>query len=240
MDAVKIAAEGMARDLSKMEVISQNMANVTTSGYKKQIRIERPFASHLDAMRSPQQVLAESQSAEHRIDSGSGTLRATGRGSDIAIEGEGFFVLDMPGGAGYTRNGAMRVASTGQLVNDSNIAFLGDSGPIVLGNGPFSILADGSVRQDGRVAGRLKVVQFDQSAHMVALGGGVYSQGGATAAQSSKPHTVRAGFLENSNVNSTQEMVRMTETVRHFEAMQKVMQGYDETLEKTIRKLGEF
>jgi flagellar basal body rod protein FlgG len=54
------------------------------------------------------------------------------------------------------------------------------------------------------------------------------------------PSSLRTGFLETSNVSSPQEMVRLTETVRHFESLQRLVQGYDETLEKTIRKLGEF
>jgi flagellar basal body rod protein FlgG len=91
------------------------------------------------------------------------------------------------------------------------------------------------------VAGRLKLVQFDRAEGMVPSGNGIYLAGSAQQVSDTKmPSALRTGFLEGSNVSSPQEMVRLTETVRHFESLQRLVQGYDETLEKTIRKLGEF
>jgi flagellar basal body rod protein FlgG len=76
---------------------------------------------------------------------------------------------------------------------------------------------------------------------MVPSGNGLYLAVSAHQVQDVKtPSALRTGFLEDSNVSSPQEMVRLTETVRHFESLQRLVQGYDDTLEKTIRKLGEF
>jgi len=127
----------------------------------------------------------------------------------------------------------------GQLVTAQGMPVMGQSGEIVV-TGPFVIDANGDVKQDGRVAGRLKMVSFANPGALEPAGGGLYRQGAATLAEQSTAPAVRIGYQENSNVSSPQEMVRLTETVRHFEALQKIMQGYDETLEKTIRKLGEF
>ena len=239
MDAVRIAAAGMARDLSRMETISQNMANVLTPGYKQQLRIDDSFAAQLQVEKA-QSASVTSTAQLVRVDPTSGTFRVTGRPTDIAIEGPGFFEVQLPSGTAYTRNGSMKLGLQGQLTNDAGTPFSGDAGLVTLANSPFSIDATGAIRQEGRVVNRLKVVRFEQSEQMVSLGGGLYGQGGAKIAGAATPTTLRTGFLENSNVNSTQEIVRMTETVRHFEAMQKIMQGYDESLEKTIRKLGEF
>jgi flagellar basal body rod protein FlgG len=114
-------------------------------------------------------------------------------------------------------------------------------GEIVMGNGPFSIGADGEVRQHDRVLGTLKVVHFDHPELLEAMGNGSYRPGGAHVdPNASATASLRPGFQENSNVNSPEEMVRLTETVRHFEALAHMVQGYDDTMEKTIRKLGEF
>lgn len=241
MDASKIAAMGMARDLGKMEVISQNIANVLTPGYKKQVRIDPGFAAHMQAAGThiPSNTSHEPRST-FLIDASSGSLRATGRASDVALEGDGFFEVSTPTGLAYTRSGALKIDMKGQLVSEGGFQFATETGAAMMANVPFSVDAQGAIKQDGRVVGRLKIVQFSQASQMVAIGGGLYGQGGATLATNGSAPVVRSGFLENSNVNSTQEMIRMTETVRHFEAMQKIMQGADETLEKTIRKLGEF
>jgi flagellar basal-body rod protein FlgF len=240
VDAVRIAALGMARDLSRMETISQNMANVLTPGYKQQIRMDQAFGAQMQAAQSATSIEPAAPAAILRLDPTGGTLRVTGRPSDVAIEGEGFFEVQLPTGTAYTRNGAMKVGLNGQLTGEGGAVFAAESGAVTMTGTPFSIDANGAIRQDGKVLAHLKVVRFTDPGQMVALGGGMYAQGGASVLLAPATNTLRAGFLENSNVNSTQEMVRMTETVRHFESMQKIMQGVDETLEKTIRKLGEF
>ena len=130
----------------------------------------------------------------------------------------------------------------GRLVSAAGWPVMGASGEIML-TGAYAIDPNGDVRQGDRVVARLKLVRFANPEAMVPLGGGTYGQGGARLAEQGAaglPASVRVGYQENSNVSSPQEMVRLTETVRHFESLQKIMQGYDESLEKTIRKLGEF
>ena len=90
------------------------------------------------------------------------------------------------------------------------------------------------------MVGQIKLVRFANPERMAALGNGMFAQGEARLADTSAGAAVRAGYQESSNVNSPREMIRLTETVRHFESMQKVIQGYDEVMEKAIRKLGEF
>ena len=107
-------------------------------------------------------------------------------------------------------------------------------------NNPFTIASNGEVKQDDRVVGRLKIVNFANPQALVPNGGGLYSAGKAQLQDTRGETMLRVGFLEGSNVSSPQEMVRLSETVRHFESLQKIVQGYDDTLEKTIRKLGDF
>ena len=227
MDLMAIAASGMQQDLQRVETISQNMANVLTPGYKKQIVQGTTFAQQVDGglARAPEALSLS-------IDPAPGTLRYTGNPQQVAIDGAEFFEIAGKNGPAYTREGSFHTDVRGRLVGEHGLPVMGTGGEIVL-QGAYTIDANGDVRQGDRVAGRLKLVRFANPAALV-------PQGGALATESANAPSLRIGYQENSNVSSPQEMVRLTAAVRHFEALQKIMQGYDDSLEKTIRKLGEF
>jgi len=232
MDVMAIAANGMQHDLLRMETISQNMANVLTPGYKKQILSGSSFAQQVSG------GLAD-VAATLSIDAAPGTVRYSGNPQDLAIEGPEFFEIAGTQGPAYTRQGSFHTDVRGRLVGEHGMPVMGTSGEIVL-NGPYVIDTNGDVRQGDRVMARLKMVRFANPEALQPLGSGTYAQGGARLAEAGAAPSVRVGYQENSNVSSPQEMVRLTETVRHFEALQRIMQGYDDSLEKTIRKLGDF
>jgi flagellar basal body rod protein FlgG len=231
-----IAGDGMQQDLLRMETISQNLANVLTPGYKKQVVAGPSFAQQVAGGLAG---TTRGRPSPLTIDASPGTLRYTGLALDVAMVGGEFFEVAGPDGPAYTRQGSFHADVRGQLVTAQRMPVMGLNGEIVV-TGPFVIDANGDVKQDGRVIGRLKMVSFANPDALEPAGGGLYRQGAATLAEQGAAPAVRIGYQENSNVSSPQEMVRLTETVRHFEALQKIMQGYDETLEKTIRKLGEF
>lgn len=239
MDLITIASVGMQSDQAKMDGISHNIANVLTPGYKRQVSVTPTFQAQMlgaQAERAAQAAPAQRIS----IDPSAGPMRHTGNTQDVAIEGDSFFEVNTPAGPAFTRQGSLRVDVQGRLVGTHGFPVLGNGGEIVLANTPFTIAVNGDVLQDGRVAGQLKRVRFESASAMTPLGNGLYQQGGARVADPVQKDPLRIGFQEGSNVSSPQEMVRMTETVRHFEALSKIVQGYDESLEKTIRKLGDF
>jgi flagellar basal body rod protein FlgG len=249
VDVTAIASIGMQADLARMESISHNTANVLTPGFKRQIPITSGFAAQVwQGMQQGdrQNTILTMQPTtlvpvQMMVDPSSGALRHTGIVQDVAIEGQAFFEVATPTGPAYTKAGSLRTDAQGRLVNLQDFPIMGIGGEIRLNNTPFTIAANGDVSQDGRVAGRLKLVQFDHAEGLVPSGNGIYLAGSAQQVQDVKtPSALRTGFLEDSNVSSPQEMVRLTETVRHFESLQRLVQGYDDTLEKTIRKLGEF
>ncbi|KRB99166.1 MULTISPECIES: flagellar hook-basal body protein [unclassified Duganella] len=234
MDVTKIAAEGMQQDLLRMQSISQNIANVLTPGYKRQIAAQQGFSVQVEKGLAVQ--------PGSTIDARAGTMRFTGLQTDVAVEGEAFFEVATPDGPRYTRQGALRVDAGGRLVGANNFPIMGSSGDIVLAGGPFTVDSSGQVFQDGRVAGQLKLVYFREAQRLEPVGSGMYAQGGASleTAAATVAARVRSGYLENSNVDNAREMVSLTETVRHFEALHRISQGYDEVLGSAIRKLGEF
>lgn len=225
----------MQRDMTKLDFVGQNVANVLTPGYKRQLAVAQPFAAQFHAG-----MAGAAPAPAVYNDPSAAPMRHTGNAQDIAIEGPAFLEVMTENGPRYTRNGALRLDMRGRLVGPAGLPVMGQQGEIVLANLPFQVLPNGEVRQDGRTAAQLKLVQFDQPAMLQAAGNALYAQGRAQLAVQPVPVTLRSGHLEQSNVNTAQEMVTLTETVRHFEAMQRLLQGHDESLEKTIRKLGEF
>jgi len=239
VDALTVAAVGMQDDLTRLNGISQNLANVMTAGYKRVV----PFSQHMEdavsrtaGMPSAMPVPA-SQSA---IDPSAGTLRYTGNSLDVAIEGDGYFEVITEGGAAYTRHGTLHADARGRLVTAQGHPLAGAAGELTVSGSAVTIERNGEVKQDGRVVGQLKLVRFANPERLTVLGNGMFAQGEARIADAGVGSTVRAGYQESSNVNSPREMIRLTETMRHFESMQKVFQGYDEMMENAIRKLGEF
>lgn len=174
------------------------------------------------------------------LDPSTGSMRPTGNPQDVAIEGAAFFEVLTPDGPAYTKLGNLHADVQGRLVVGQNLPVLGAGGEIRVTNSPFSVAANGDLTQDGRNIGRLKMVTFAKPQSLVPQGGGVYLAKTEQLQDARGVASLRAGFLEGSNVNTPQEMVRLTETVRHFESLARLVQGYDDTLEKTIRKLGEY
>lgn len=244
MDLMTIASIGMQNDLLRLEGISQNLANVLTPGYKRQVTTGASFQVQLNTALGQPQALALSgasaKAAHVSLDTSMGALKYTGSKQDVAIEGDSFFEVVSPNGLAYTRQGSMHVDVFGRLVSAAGLPLMGVGGEITLTGAPFSIAANGDVQQGDRIAGRLKRVKFENASDLVPLGNGIYDAGNAKMLDKQSTEPLRVGFQENSNVSSPQEMVRLTETVRHFESLQKIVQGYDDSLEKVIRKLGEF
>jgi flagellar basal-body rod protein FlgF len=243
MDLTVVAANAMQQDAARLQGIAQNLSNVLTPGYKKQVSSTQSFATQLAAASqgnaSPLRNLTL-PTTQVLIDATAGTLRSTGNLLDVAIDGDGFFELADVAGPVYTRRGEFRTDAAGRLVGPQGLPVMGAGGEIVLTGEPFTIAANGEITQAGAVVARLRVVHLTHAEAMNPQGGGTYAQGGAVLENTAAPVRLRIGYQENSNVDSAREMVGMTETVRHFESMQKLMQGYDEVLEKSIRKLGEF
>lgn len=228
----------MRKDVSDLQNIAQNISNVMTPGYKKQFAIQNSFAYQYAA--ADAQRHASQQSRALTLDPSGGALRNTRGASDVAIDDDGFFELNSAAGPIYTRRGELHVNLEGRLVGSQNLPVVGAAGDIVLTGAPYLIASNGDISQGGAVVAKLKLAHFRHAELLEPLGGGNYAQGGATVNDAPAAVRLHVGYLENSNVDSAHEMVSMTEAVRHFEAMQRVVQGYDEVLEKSIRKLGEF
>jgi flagellar basal-body rod protein FlgG len=170
-----------------------------------------------------------------------GALQATGQSLDLALAGDGFFEVATAHGPAYTRQGNLHLDARSRLVTAAGDAVMGQGGEIVLGTGAATVDAAGNItdQASGRQLGRLRIVRFDPAVRPQALGDGLWAEAPGMREVADAERDVRQGYLERSNVNSTQEMVRLMQTMRHFESVQRVVQGYDDMLGTAIRKLGD-
>jgi flagellar basal-body rod protein FlgF len=215
-----VALSGLRSRVEQLDRLAADIANVNTAGYKGErvttTRVDRPdFGSLL-------QTAVDVAAAPGLLDMRNGSFTTTGRELDVALEGSGFFAIDTPGGTRYTRNGEFTRRADGTLTTSDGMAVQGDNGPIRLASdaGAISVEADGTVRAGDEVAGKLKVVDFDDYTTLTREDSGRLRAG--IAARAASPNTmVRGGMIEQSNVSVVERMAQLTEVGRSFEALQR-------------------
>jgi len=240
-DALGVIELSMQHDLIRMNAISHNMANVSTVGFKKQTVLATAFTEQLGAAtRSNLPEAATSSTPSVYTDHRAGTLKFTGNALDVALEDDGFFAVVGPTGPAYTRQGNWHVDAQGRLVTAAGHPVLGGAGIIQLNTSTPVVKPDGKIMDGDTVAGQLQVVRFADTGKLANLGDGLYSADGSAGLSEPRYIRVRQGYLEMPNVVLMDEMVKMIETVRHFELSQRVVHGYDSMLDRSINILGEF
>ncbi len=247
------AASGMVAGMAHQDAIAGNLANVDTPGYKRDFALIGSFPHELalrvearggqrPAARVPIGRLGSGAFVTGvGFDADEGPMIETQNPLDMAIQGDGYFVVSTPQGEAYTRNGAFTLNAQGQIATAGGMPVLGEGGPVRLPSGAKAeILADGSVLADGRFCGRLRVVCFDDPSQLRKVGAGLFANVAGTAmpAMPAMRASVRQGFLEMSNVSAVAEMVRMIAGMRAYEACQRVIWFLDQTLDKAVNDVG--
>ena len=220
------------------EVIANNLANSETAGFKK----DSIFLRMVQTQQSPQSKTTPAWEVRMidkvYTDYTEGSLENTNRELDLAIQGEGFFAVQTANGEAYTRNGALTISPSGQLVNSDNLPILTDGGPITVQGGQLTVGTSGQVSIDNQVIGTLKIVDFDKPYQLNKVSGSLYSAPTGVAPNPATSAIVRQGYLEKSNVDVLREMVDMIDSYRAFETGQRMIQLQDESLGKAVNELG--
>lgn len=237
-----IAATGMLAETARQDVIANNLANATTTGFKRDEATNSTFGTLLvssmgvPGMPTVGTLNLGTQVGEIATIDRQGALKATNNSTDIALTGDGWMTVDTPAGRRYTRDGQLQVDVNGRLLAGDGSELRGTNGnPIVVDKsaGSISIAKDGTVSQDGQEKGQIRIVALDPASLRKEgsnLANGT-ERGNATA-------TVRQGYLESSNVNTVSEMVELIEVMRAFEANQKAAMAHSETLQEAVTKVG--
>jgi flagellar basal-body rod protein FlgG len=240
-----IASTGMLAQRKKMDIVTNNIINIDTTGYKKDTLISKSFKDlMIEGMSgSPGSSLIGPQNSGVHVDDivtsfDQGDLEQTGRLTDLALQGEGFFVISTPRGLRYTRDGAFAVSPGGYLVNSSGNYVQGTNGNIYVGSDEFTIDEQGNVIVDDVTVNRLQVVTFGDLTGLEKEGANMFAVGSAGAARLATDYAVKQGYLESSNVSMAEEMVTMVELNRAYQVNQRVLTMLDQSLGKTVNEVG--
>ena len=243
MDAAMYKAlSGAIVQMRKLEVASQDLANVNTSGYKGQ----RLAFNEVLAARSPAETRSGGFVAvgDQRTDFLQGHLQVTGNPFHLAIEGEGYFVVETPRGERYTRSGGFTRSADGTVITPQGEPLLGEGGPIQVPNGRMLVGLDGTVqskndevRSENDEVGKLRIVRFLENRRVVKEGANLLRTDAANVEDIATPR-VAQGSLEQSNVSPIDSMVSMITIQRQFEAYERAMRLMDGATEKMIADAG--
>ncbi|HOQ63825.1 MAG TPA: flagellar basal-body rod protein FlgF [Clostridia bacterium] len=235
------ALSGSIAAMKRLDIISNNLANVNTPGFKKdKMLFESMLNSNAYGPTVPNGSTADPilQKDSVYIDYSHGSVTQTGNVLDLAIDGDGFFIVNTPEGPAYTRQGNFRIAADGTLVTSDGHPVMGDGGPLILQGGIVDVNSEGMVKVDGSPVGTLSVVDFPKPYRMTKIGSALFRPSDAQMQPKPKEFSVRQGHLESSNVDAITEMVQMIETSRYFDSCQRVIRGFDDMAAKAVGELG--
>ena len=220
---------GMMAQEERLNLTSNNMANVSTPGFKKDVPV---FEGYLVK--------------QSKTYFGAGPLELTDRDLDAALHGPGFFQIETPAGVRYTRNGNFKVNSDGQIVTMDGDPVIG-AGFVPEGALKVIIEREGRVQaimgpdEEAVIIGQIEVVEFDDPNMLIKEGYDLFvPKSPDFLPQPATQTTLENGFLEKANVNPVNEMVQLIELHRIYEALQKIVHTKQEMDEQAIGQLGKI
>jgi flagellar basal-body rod protein FlgF len=225
----------------QMDVVANNMANINTTGFKAEnILFEEyvmPVARDRD-FPTLDQPLSYVQDWATIHDLSGGAMVQTGGEFDVALNGDGFFAVQTPGGERWTRAGAFQLSANGTLVDINGNPVLGEGGPIQFGPEETGILiaADGTISSSAGPKGKLRIVEFDNPQELTREGNNLFAGGTPALAVNT---TAMQGFTERSNVSGVAEMAEMIRVTRAYESIANLTQKQDELRRSAIQRLGD-
>lgn len=222
------AMTGANAAVHRQQVLTHNLANVSTPGFRAELSTFRAVPVRGDGATT--RVFALEATAGH--DMKPGAMQITGRALDVAAQGDAWFAVQgLDGTEAYTRAGAFEVNAEGTLVTANGLPVLGDGGPIVVpANAQVDIGADGTVNtrvgnEPGQVAGRLKMVVPDADNPIRRGDDGLYRSPQGDPLPASEVARLQHGALEGSNVNPVEAMVGMIAAARQYELQMRMLQN---------------
>lgn len=233
------SASGMIPHVRRQEVVANNMANASTSGFKK----DRIFTQELNRAESKQQSIRSDWQVGNigtkvHIDFQPGAFDKTGNPLDLAIEAEGFFVLQSPDGQQVlTRSGAFEVDANGFLSHPGGFQLMGEGGPIQVGSGQLNVDFDGQVQVNGTLVDQIIPKTVEDLETLERLGGSLFAiPEGVELIPGLAPRIIQ-GYVERANVDIVREMVDMIISQRAYESNARALQFQDDSLGQLLGRV---
>jgi flagellar basal-body rod protein FlgF len=225
MDQISVlAAAGMQARMQSLDLVANNLANSSTSGYKTDGEFYTLFTSQT-AGDDESNASAVPMIQRQWTDFGQGLLEPTNNPLDFGLSGKGFFVVQGPSGPLYTRNGNFRFSTGGSLITSEGYPLLQDNGQPFHANTakPLEVSREGDITQAGNSIGRIKLADFPHSASLTKFGANYFSNGTGQEETEVTGAQIFQGKLEASNVSASHGAVRIVGLTRQFEMMQKAI-----------------
>jgi flagellar basal body rod protein FlgG len=225
MDTISaIAASGMRARMQELDILANNLANSSSSGYKSDKEVYSTYTTN--ASSDPEATGKSPWVKGTWVDFTQGTLTPTGNPLDVALVGKGFLSVRGAAGTLYTRNGSLKVTSKGDLVAAEDRAVLDTGGkPVKIDpTRPYEINSKGEVTQEGATVAKLGVVEFADPTSLVKSGQSYFQSANAANAPTPAVATeIHQGQLEGSNAGAAEGAVRLVSVMRQFEMLQKAV-----------------
>ncbi|MBW1824155.1 MAG: flagellar basal-body rod protein FlgF, partial [Deltaproteobacteria bacterium] len=245
------AVSGSMVQEKRMEILSNNLANVNTAGFKEDRPIFREIYNEVDTTimltdtaSQGSSMLAQKMDMGYLMFSGvktdfsAGDMKYTGNPLDVAINGPGFFVVNTPRGELYTRTGNFSINDKGELVTHEGYSLKGKGESIKIEGTEITIDRKGAVTVDKVVVDTLKLVDFEDYTALRKVGDNLFEDSGGGNVRKAEECEIKHRTLELSNINIVKEMVKMIDVLRLYESYQKVIQSLDETTSRATREVG--
>jgi flagellar basal-body rod protein FlgF len=252
VEGIYVAASGSIAQQMRMEILSNNLSNINSTGFKADNSLFRSYLPGSDADPEPRDTSGENRvgfpgmpSNFHvkfdgsRTDFSQGPLKLTGNALDLAIQGNGFFAVQGPDSVFYTRNGAFGLSPQGVLVTQDGLPVVGSGREIKIDGGEVNIDGQGNIFVDGVGVSKLTIVDFPKKDQLEKVGDSLFKPvGDDIEVNDATTFEVQQGFRELSNVNPVGMMTEMIEVLRTYESYQKAIRAIDDLNAKTIGEVG--
>jgi flagellar basal-body rod protein FlgG len=241
------AAAGALLQQMRLDMLSNNLANINTAGYKADAPVFRLPPNDLPDVQAPvglavtpSGISPYAPPLEARTDFTSGSLERTGNPLDVAIVGRGFFEVQAPEGSRFTRKGNLTVNDQGTLATAEGWPLMGQGGEIAVDGSRVEINGAGDVYVDGQMVDTLRIVEFDAPDQLRKTGYTFFVPQEGVMPRTVEEGTtqIAQGYVESSNVDPIRTMTEMIETLRVFESYQRIMRTADEATAKTVNEVG--
>lgn len=220
-DTLNAIAQSLSADVRSLATVSHNVANMSTPGYRA-VRAVPDFDAALGL--------------HVQVDQRDGGLSQTGRSFDLALRGPGFFVVERDGGLLLTRGGSFGRDAEGYLVTPGGDRLLSTSGALQIADGELRVDARGELWQGTSNLGQLQLVSPAEASLLRPAGEGAFIYEGPITMFEGQ---VVQGALERANVDPAGETIRLMETTRHVESVQRAISIYDKAMDVGINRLGD-
>ena len=238
MDASIIAYKSQKNLLDRLEIVSNNVANVNTSGFKNELAAYMKPTGTVNGKPNPIPPMKVA------VDLQQGNLKETGRQFDAAIQGEGFFQVETPLGPRYTRSGNFFTDAEGALVTKEGYAVIGDGGPINIDPADYQITIgeDGTITALGatgeEIRGKLGVFKFNDRSQLEKAGNSYFkTEQTAETAEPVTDYKIAQNMLEESNVNSVGQMTEMIDISRSVQTVAKIIQDQHQLERSAVQRI---